>query len=184
MAGQHDGDTVRVPILLLMTLVACQNHSQSLHDQLSTLGGKMVLEFLENLGTEKIRTTPQPGTGVTYARQLTREEAWLDWRRPAEVLARQIRAFNPWPLARTTLDGIDYRIHQARSQPGGTTATPGTITVTDGGALQVQTGEGTLEVVTLQRPGGKALEASAFLNGHPIRSGSLFTLPINRHAQR
>ena len=159
-------------------------HSQSLHDRLSALGGKMVFEFLENLGTETIRTTPQPETGMTYARQLTREEAWLDWRRPAEVLERQIRAFNPWPLARTTLEGIDYRIHQARSHPDNTATGPGTITVSGGGALQVQTGEGVLEVLTLQRPGGKALNTPAFLNGHPIRSGSVFALPRDRHAER
>ena len=159
-------------------------HSQSLHDRLSALGGKMVFEFLENLDTEEIRTTSQPKTGMTYARQLTREEAWLDWRRPAEVLERQIRAFNPWPLARTTLDGIDYRIHQARSQPDNTAAAPGTIMISDGGSLQVQTGEGTLEVLTLQRPGGKALDTGAFLNGHPIRSGSVFTLSEDRHAER
>ena len=159
-------------------------HSQSLHDRLSALGGKMVFEFLENLDTEEIRTTSQPKTGMTYARQLTREEAWLDWRRPAEVLERQIRAFNPWPLARTTLDGIDYRIHQARSQPDNTAAAPGTIMISDGGSLQVQTGEGTLEVLTLQRPGGKALDTGAFLNGHPIRSGSVFTLSGDRHAER
>jgi len=159
-------------------------HSQSLHDRLSALGGKMVFEFLENLGTETIRTTPQPETGMTYARQLTREEAWLDWRRPAEVLERQIRAFNPWPLARTTLEGIDYRIHQARSHPDNTATRPGTITVSGGGALQVQTGEGALEVLTLQRPGGKALNTPAFLNGHPIRSGSVFALPRDRHAER
>ena len=159
-------------------------HSQSLHDRLSALGGKMVFEFLENLDTEEIRTTSQPKTGMTYARQLTREEAWLDWRRPAEVLERQIRAFNPWPLARTTLDGIGYRIHQARSQPDNTSAAPGTIMISDGGSLQVQTGEGTLEVLTLQRPGGKALDTGAFLNGHPIRSGSVFTLSEDRHAER
>ena len=157
-------------------------HSQSLHDRLSVLGAKMVFAFLKDLGTGPILATPQPETGATYARQLSREEAWLDWRRPADVLARQIRAFNPWPLARSTLDGVDYRIHQATPQSTGTTAAPGTITITDGLRLQVQTGEGILEVLKLQRPGGKVLDTDAFLNGHPIRSGSVFTLPTDRHA--
>lgn len=157
-------------------------HSQSLHDRLSVLGAKMVFAFLKNLKTGPILATPQPETGATYARQLSREEAWLDWRRPADALARQIRAFNPWPLARSTLDGIDYRIHQATPQSTGTTAAPGTITITDGTRLQVQTGEGSVEVLKLQRPGGKVLDTDAFLNGHPIRSGSVFTLPTDRHA--
>ena len=114
---------------------------------------------------------------------MSREEAWLAWRRPADVLVRQIRAFNPWPLARSTLDGVDYRMHQATPQSTRKIAAPGTITITDGPRLQVQTGEGILEVLKLQRPGGKVLDAAAFLNGHPIRSGSVSTLPTDRHAR-
>ncbi|HCX87122.1 MAG TPA: methionyl-tRNA formyltransferase [Gammaproteobacteria bacterium] len=166
------------------TAILESENSQSLHDRLAILGAEMLSEFLERLATGPIVSKPQPETGVTYAGQLTRDEAWLDWRRPADELARQIRAFNPWPLARSKLDGTDYRIHQAALGPTGTSATPGTITIAHGACLRVQTGAGALDLLKLQRPGGKALDTKTFLNGHAIRTGSAFTLPSEIYADR
>ena len=166
------------------TAILESENSQSLHERLAILGAQMLSEFLEGLPAGPIASKPQPETGVTYARRLMRDEAWLDWRRPADELARQIRAFNPWPLARSKLDGIDYRIHQAALGPAGTSASPGTITIAHGTCLRVQTGAGTLDVLKLQRPGGKALDTKTFLNGHAIHTGSAFTRPSDIHADR
>ena len=156
--------------------------SQSLHDRLAILGAQMVSEFLAGLSAGSIVSKPQPKTGATYARPLTRDEAWLDWRRPAEELVRQICAFNPWPLARSQLDRIDYRIHQAALGPTESSAVPGTITQAQGPCLRVQAGSGTVDVLKLQRPGGKVLDTKTFLNGHAIAPGSVFTLPTDIHA--
>tara|TARA_Y100001960_G_scaffold325372_1_gene407592 strand:- start:419 stop:1213 length:795 start_codon:yes stop_codon:yes gene_type:complete len=177
-AGLDTGPIIeaqQVPILQ-------SEHSQSLHDRLATLGAQMVSEFLAGLSAGPIVSEPQPTTGATYARALARNESWLDWQRPAEELIRQICAFNPWPLARSQLDGVDYRIHQATLGPTELSAVPGTITQAQGPCLRVQTGSGTVDILKLQRPGGKALDTKTFLNGHPIAPGSVFTLPADIHA--
>ena len=165
----------RIPILK-------SENSQSLHDRLAILGAQMVSGLLARLSSGVIDSEPQPKTGATYARALTRDEAWLDWRRPAEELVRQICAFNPWPLARSHLDGVDYRIHQATVGPMASSAVPGTIIQAQGPCLRLQTGSGTVDVLKLQRPGGKVLDTKTFLNGHAITPGSVFTLPKDLHA--
>jgi methionyl-tRNA formyltransferase len=161
----------------------CEN-SGSLHNRLATLGAQALRDLLVRLHQAPVIGTPQAATGACYARQLTRAETWLDWRSPAEVLERRIRAFNPWPLARSRLGDMDYLIRRARAKPSCASADPGMVLTAQNGLIQVQTGNGTLELLELQRPGGKALDTRAFLHGHPIKSGSIFTARVPDHAHR
>jgi methionyl-tRNA formyltransferase len=161
----------------------CEN-SGSLHNRLATLGAQTLRDLLVRLHQTPVIGTPQAAIGACYARQLTRAETWLDWRSPAEVLERRIRAFNPWPLARSRLDDMDYLIRQARAKPSCASADPGVVLTAQNGLIQVQTGNGMLELLELQRPGGKALDTRAFLHGHPIKSGSIFTARGPDHAHR
>jgi methionyl-tRNA formyltransferase len=161
----------------------CEN-SGSLHNRLATLGAQALRDLLVRLHQAPVIGTPQAATGACYARQLTRAETWLDWRSPAEVLERRIRAFNPWPLARSRLGDMDYLIRRARAKPSCTSADPGMVLTVQNGLIQVQTGNGALELLELQRPGGKALDTRAFLHGHPIKSGSIFTARVPDHAHR
>jgi methionyl-tRNA formyltransferase len=161
----------------------CEN-SGSLHNRLATLGAQALRDLLVRLHQAPVIGTPQAATGACYARQLTRAETWLDWRSPAEVLERRIRAFNPWPLARSRLGDMDYLIRRARAKPSCASADPGMVLTVQNGLIQVQTGNGALELLELQRPGGKALDTRAFLHGHPIKSGSIFTAQAPDHAHR
>ena len=161
----------------------CEN-SGSLHNRLATLGAQALRDLLVRLHQTPVIGTPQAATGACYARQLTRAETWLDWRSPAEVLERRIRAFNPWPLARSRLGDMDYLIRRARAKPSCASADPGMVLTAQNGLIQVQTGNGALELLELQRPGGKALDTRAFLHGHPIKSGSIFTARVPDHAHR
>jgi methionyl-tRNA formyltransferase len=161
----------------------CEN-SGSLHNRLATLGAQALRGLLARLHQTPVIGTPQAATGACYAQQLTRAETWLDWRSPAEVLERRIRAFNPWPLARSRLGDMDYLIRRARAKPSCTSADPGMVLAVQDGLIQVQTGNGALELLELQRPGGKALDTRAFLHGHPIKPGSIFTTRGADHAQR
>lgn len=161
----------------------CEN-SGSLHNRLATLGAQALRDLLVRLHQAPVIGTPQAATGACYARQLTRAETWLDWRSPAEVLERRIRAFNPWPLARSRLGDMDYLIRRARAKPSCASADPGMVLTVQNGLIQVQTGNGALELLELQRPGGKALDTRAFLHGHPIKSGSIFTARVPDHAHR
>jgi methionyl-tRNA formyltransferase len=166
------------------TLIGKCENSGSLHNRLATLGAQSLRGLLARLHQTPVIGTPQAATGACYARQLTRAETWLDWRSSAEVLERRIRAFNPWPLARSRLGDMDYLIRQARAKPSCASADPGIVLTAQNGLIEVQTGNGVLELLELQRPGGKALETRAFLHGHPIKSGSIFTAQVPGHAHR
>src|SRR5690606_32188791 len=121
----------------------------------------------------------QPTEGVTYAAKLSRSESGIDWTRAARDIDRQVRAFNPWPTAETTLDGEAVKLWRSRldtgsdlpsndagaAMPGADAAAsdvPGTLLGLAGDALRVQCGDGVLQVLELQRAGRKALPARDF----------------------
>jgi methionyl-tRNA formyltransferase len=108
--------------------------------------------------------------GATYAGKLHKDEASLDWSRPAVELDRQVRAFNPWPVAATTLAGEPVRIWQAQPSPGEVSPAlaPGTVVTATGGRIIVATGAGLLELQALQFPGRKPLAARDVLNSRSL----------------
>jgi methionyl-tRNA formyltransferase len=143
----------------------------ALHDSLAALGGRLIVEALARLALGELAETPQPATGASYARKLDKDEARIDWSRPAIELARQVRGFNPAPVAWTTLPAIEggeperLRLWNARALPLPTGAAPGTVIAADAGGLHIATGEGVLVATELQRPGGRQLMAAEALRG-------------------
>ena len=116
----------------------------------------------------KLQATPQDESLVTYAHKLNKSEATIDWKRSAVELSRQVRAFNPFPVAQTTLHGEVCRIWMAHALLG--KAEPGSVVnLADG--ITVGCGEGLLKIEELQMPGGKRLSAGGFLTGHPLQVG-------------
>ncbi|MDR5671464.1 methionyl-tRNA formyltransferase, partial [Burkholderia cenocepacia] len=94
--------------------IAGDDTTASLHDKLATLGAQLIVEALVKLEREgKLAATPQPAEGITYAEKIGKHEAALDWREPAEVLARRIRAFDPFPGGAGTLDGSVLKLWAA-----------------------------------------------------------------------
>src|SRR5207253_4917660 len=71
--------------------------ASALHDELAALGARLILEALDDLAAGRLAPAPQPGEAVTYAAKLGRDEGRLDWRQPASLLEREVRALNPWP---------------------------------------------------------------------------------------
>ncbi|HMB43679.1 MAG TPA: methionyl-tRNA formyltransferase [Luteimonas sp.] len=139
-----------------------------LHDRLATLGAQTLSDGIGLLraGLKPVARA-QPDVGVSYARKLDKAEARLDWSRPAGELARTVRAFNPWPMAETTLGGERVRVHAAVAIPRDGVATPGAVLVAGRDGIDVACGEGALRIGLLQRDGGKAITAADFLNAHP-----------------
>jgi len=139
-----------------------------LHDRLAALGAQTLSDGIGLLraGLKPVARA-QPGVGVTYARKLDKAEARLDWSRPAVELARTVRAFNPWPMAETTLDGERVRVHAATAVSRDGVAAPGTVIAAARDGIDVACGEGALRISVLQRDGGKAITAADFLNAHP-----------------
>ena len=160
-----------------VTPISGTDTGRSLHDRLAEQGARLLAERLPQLLAGQLLPEPQPNEGVTYAAKLDKAEAPLDWRQPAAVLHRQVRAFDPVPGATATLDGVVLKVWAA--QPVDATAAPGTVLAVDRDGIVVACGEGALCLRELQKPGGKRLPAQQFLAGHPVAPGAHFSLPAD-----
>ncbi|MBJ6979021.1 methionyl-tRNA formyltransferase [Luteimonas sp. MC1895] len=154
------------PVLLSQSLAIGEHETGGqLHDRLAELGAQVLSDGL-GLLRAGIRPVPrpQPVAGVTYAHKLDKAEAGLDWSQPAAVLARKVRAFNPWPVAEVVLAGERLRIHGAVAVDAPAGAQPGTVLAAGRDGIDVACGEGALRIRVLQRDGGKAITAADWLN--------------------
>jgi methionyl-tRNA formyltransferase len=140
----------------------------SLHDRLAAEGGPAVLAVIDELADNKARSTPQSEDGVTYAAKIEKSEATIDWSQDAIAIGRKVRAFNPWPVAETRLEGEQLRIYLARAidRPGSmqSDVEAGTIIDVHGGSILVACGRGCLELLEVQRPGRKPVVARDLIN--------------------
>lgn len=156
--------------------IAATDTTGELHDQLAALGAQLLLSTLPGILDGSLGHVEQDETEATYAPKIGKAQARLDWRREAAVLARQVRAFNPWPVADAELDdGQTLRIWGARSLDVSSTAEPGTILSTGPDGIDVVTGKGLLRIEGLQPPGSRPMDASAYLNAHSL-SGRRFVV--------
>jgi methionyl-tRNA formyltransferase len=140
----------------------------SLHDRLARLGAEAVVAAIEDWQAGRIVPVPQPAEGATYAPKVRKEEALIDWAMPAAAIDRQVRAFNPWPVAETRWDGRQLRVWAAEPAGPAPAGAPGEVVVATGGRLVVATGEGALELRSVQLAGRRAVPAAEFLNAHPL----------------
>ena len=143
----------------------------SLHDRLAILGAEALIEALDGLQRNTIVPEAQDSARTCYARKLKKEEALIDWKQPASVLARRVRAFNPWPVATTSLAGRTLRVWEACATDDNSGASPGAVVAAGTEGIAVACGSGTLLLTRVQAEGGKPLEAAQFLNGHRLRVG-------------
>lgn len=155
------------PMLLMEGLpIEATDTTGTLHDKVAALGARMIVEALHKMAAGQLVATPQPDAGVTYAAKITKEEAKLDFALPAGVLARKIRAFNPFPGANGVVDGVAVKIWHADAIDG--SGAPGQVLQADAGGIVVACGSGALRLTELQKPGGKRLAAAEFLKGFAL----------------
>jgi methionyl-tRNA formyltransferase len=151
------------PMLLkVSTPIAVGDTGGSLHDRLATLGPQAVIAAISGLAASNLVGEVQDDSLATYAHKLNKDEARLDWGRPAIELERLVRAFNPWPICHSTLNGEAIKMHATELGEG--SGAPGTILAADKTGLTVACGEGALRLTRLQLPGGKALNFSDLYN--------------------
>ena len=136
----------------------------SLHDRLATEGGAALLQVLDCLAAGTAQSTPQREDGITYAAKIDKNEALIDWSQPAEEIGRKVRAFNPWPIAETRLEGEQLRIYAARVASSKISAEPGTILDVGGNSITVACGNDALALTELQRPGRRPVAARDLIN--------------------
>lgn len=149
----------------------------TVHDRLMPLGAQLVVECLRRIDDGTAIAQPQPGEGATYARKISKTEGPLDWREPAEVLARRVRAFNPSPGATARLRNHELKVWAASALDRTSDVTPGTVVELDQVGPVIACGSGCVRLEELQRAGAKRMNAAQLMRGFPIDVGEHFEPP-------
>ena len=147
--------------------------AQTLHDGLANIGANLMLEAMNKLALDgHLPSIPQDESLVIYAEKLQKSEAAIDWNQSAAQISKQVRAFNPFPVAQAILNGEICRIWMATAKPG--VGVAGQV-VSAQDTIDVACGESVLSIEELQLPGGKRLKARDFLAGKPLPIGTQFS---------
>ena len=159
------------PMLMQRPVEISRAHTGgTLRRELAALGAELLIEALAGVGSGTLTGQSQPLEGVTYAPRIGKSEARIDWRRKALEIERQVRAFNPEPVAETRLGGEQLRVFSARAQDdigvevAAKTLDPGTIICVRDGSILIQCGHGVLAVNEVQRPGRRPISARDLAN--------------------
>jgi methionyl-tRNA formyltransferase len=158
------------PVLLqLKTPIGPKDNGGSLHDRLAQLGAEVLRDglTLARAGMT-LQAEPQPEDGVCYARKIEKSEAKLDWTLAAKALADKIRAFNPWPVAETEVQGERLRVYQAQVLTVDSGKPPGTVLAAGKDGIDVACGQNVLRLLAVQRDGGRVQSAAEYLNARPL----------------
>ncbi len=156
--------------------IRADDTTKTLQDRLARLGAELIGETLNEMRQGRVREVPQPSEGVTHAPKLNKAEALIDWQQDAVLISRRVRAFNPWPIAETRLDGAQLRIWDAeildtpatgQREPGGGTL-PGSVLAATHAGIDVACGRGVLRILRLQLAGRKPLFAQEFIKGQRL----------------
>ena len=171
-AGLDTGDMLLVEQLLIEPL----DTTETLHDKLAALGGRLVIEALETAACGGLSATPQPTQGVSYAHKIEKPEAVIDWTQPAALIERRIRAFQPFPVAVSTLgtEPIKFRAAEVLALVSPPGAVPGEVLAVSEQGVDICALDAVIRAVRLQKAGGKPLSVADFLHGFEIRPGMRF----------
>ncbi|MDN5849994.1 MAG: methionyl-tRNA formyltransferase [Nitrococcus sp.] len=154
--------------------IAAGDTAGEVHDRLAALGAELIAATLPCWAAGTIEARAQDPARATYAAKLCKEEAIIDWRRPAAEIARRIRAFNPWPVAYTHHHVRTLRVWFGRALAAGPIAAgAGEVVALSDAGIDVATGEGLVRIEELQIPGRERQHAKQFLNGYALTPGDL-----------
>lgn len=157
-------------ILLQETVsIAADDTTQSLHDKLAVIGGRLIVEAL----SRRLVGRPQDSAAATYAHKIDKSEARIAWTENAVQLERKVRAFNPHPGASSALGRVEVKIWRAQTVPG-IAGRPGVVCESDAAGIVVACGRDGLRILELQRAGGKRLSVSTFIAGFEVKCGAAF----------
>ena len=163
------------PVLLREEIAILPNDTAAtLHDRLMQAGARAIVQVLAGLTRPGALTgAPQAATGVTYAAKISKDEAALDFTLPAAQLARQLRAFDPFPGCHTQVRGVTLKLWagQALAPTVSELPLPGAVVQADDTGIVIACAGGALRVTELQKPGGRRLRPREFLQGFGLDAG-------------
>jgi methionyl-tRNA formyltransferase len=168
--GMDTGD------ILLQAEVAIgeEETSETLRDRLSLLGAPLLLETVEHMKKGSIRPLSQEHFKASYAPPLKKEEGLIDWKKDARDIDLQVRAFNPWPVAFTHLEGQLLKIYKGEARKGKSGLKPGTVIWVSSDSIEVETGQGSFVIKEVQLEGRKRMATREFLSGRPVTLSAVF----------
>ena len=146
---------------------------EALRAEMGRVAGQLAASAVPALLAGQLVAAPQDEAAATYTRRLRREDAALDFAQPARVLADRIRALEGWPGSTCLLGDVRLKVGRAAAEAAPAGHAPGTVLSADVAGVRVATGDGTLRLLELQRPGGKMLPVAAFLAGFRIEPGAV-----------
>jgi len=146
--------------------ISSEDCGGTLHDRLSEMGASALVSTVEQLG--ELTPQAQDNNLASYAHKLDTQETWIDWSQSAIVIDRMIRAFNPWPVSRTSLDGVTFRIFVAAIEAEHSHAAPGKILSAGPQGIAVATGQGQILLQQIQPANGRRMTAAAYAQGHDL----------------
>lgn len=173
-AGLDTGDM----LLVERTAIGPADTAATLHDRLAEIGARLIVEALTALPRGALVRTPQPAEGATYAHKIEKSEAPIDWCQPATVIERRIRAFDPFPGATLAWGGEVVKVWQAAVLDADCEAA--TVLSPGSGRVAIGCGSGALELLQVQRPGGRRIPTAQYLLAGPgctLRTGARLDLP-------
>ena len=179
-AGLDTGD-----MLFMHTLpIEPTDTTATLHDRMADLGGKLIVLALDQAAAGRLKPVRQPSEGVTYAHKIEKHEAAIDWNLDAQTIVRRVRAFNPFPVATTVLQGEVIKVWAAQATDVhakdlasdlAASPVPGEILAVAPEGIAVTAMNSIAILTELQRPGGKRLAVADFLRGFPVQPGQVLT---------
>lgn len=177
-AGMDTGDM----LLQVRTSISVEDSFGSLHDRLSHLGAQLLLETVQLLASGKLLGIPQDDEKATYASLIGRDDQLINWGYNAKVIRNQVRGLDPWPGARTWLNGKLVKVwnvsqfdeqNETLLAEFGVQPLPGQILGTFQGGLAVQCGDQPLIIREMQIQGGKRMSTEELLRGYKLVSGTI-----------
>ena len=158
--------------------------SDLLETRLATLGAELLVATIANMASGAVAEIPQDESGVTYAARLERSESQIDWTRPAVEIDRQIRGLQPWPLAAAIVEGRRVAFLKSSVVDADSPGAPaGQILEAGGNGLVIACGTGAVRITEVLPEGRRAMPASAFLRGTPVKVGTVVAALPERPVQ-
>lgn len=144
-----------------------------LHDRLAPLGADLLMENIDDIEDALAGARVQDETKVTYAPRLVKQQAEVDWEKSLTQLLREVRAFNPWPVSYSAIDGQNLRLWRARAGEQEVAGEPGAVVGHDSNGVYVKCGDGIMQITELQFAGRNRCDAAQALNARDL-TGCVF----------